>query len=272
MKINCFYPSYSEKHTEILEAFAQGCGANMVPLESYEPCDIAVIFGIHKEAYPPTMAKKPIIDKHNKPKKLIVIESAFTHRGEYYQVAWNGFAGTGDHCAKKSPPDRFNKLCIARQPMTYRKDGKVILCAQLPRDTQVQNFNYIHWVQKTFSALQRKGHDVLFRPHPRDKEIEQFKIHHSFHDTNKRIAKTLLTAKAVVTYNSTSAVDSLICGIPPVASHPSSIAYPVSHNDISQIGKTLNEKKIEQWFYDLAYSQWTLDEMREGLTWRHLTK
>ena len=31
-----------------------------------------------------------------------------------------------------------------------------------------------------------------------------------------------------------------------------------------------NMKKRNQWLYDMSYAEWSLEEMRQGLTWKHL--
>jgi hypothetical protein len=79
----------------VLQALAEGIpGAEVRPLGRYEPCDIAVIFGAAKNAYAPTWPKREILAKH-KGRRLLMVESAFVKRGEYYQVGWGGYAGSG---------------------------------------------------------------------------------------------------------------------------------------------------------------------------------
>jgi hypothetical protein len=53
---------------------------------------------------------------------------------------------------------------------------------------------------------------------------------------------------------------------------PGSFAWNVSSRYPSEIEnlKLANINEITQWLRNLAYSQWTIQEMEEGIPWRHL--
>ena len=81
--------------------------------------------------------------------------------------------------------------------------------------------------------------------------------------------RCLQGAKAVVTYNSTSAVDAIVQGIPAITMDKGSISYPVSQHTLADI-KALEYPDRTQWLNGLGYAQWTMVEMSKGLPWAHL--
>jgi hypothetical protein len=159
-------------------------------------------------------------------------------------------------------------LGIPTRPWQYRPDGAVVVCGQLPRDTQVQDVDHVRWCAHMVKKLQRMGERIIFRPHPRQKDASVYGVPKGLIDRRK-MAQSLDDAKCVVTWNSTSSVDALIQGVPAITIHPSSIAYPVAQHKLDAV-RRLRYPSRSQWFAGLGYAQWTLDEMREGLPWRHL--
>jgi hypothetical protein len=272
MKIVCYYPDYNDKHAEILKAFADGCGGDYRKLSKPVECDVAVIFGWHKHAFPPTAAKQPIIDAHQG-RRLIVIESGFVRRGDYYQVGFGGFAGLADFRNAGSPSDRWESFGVPVHPWTIPYSGGAILVmGQLARDTQVQHSDHRHWCRKTVKFYDERGYNVFFRPHPREQEPSSYGIDKKYIIGGK-IANALRGARCVVTYNSTSAVDAILAGVPTITRHRGSIAYGVTgHNLELAFAPSLLKFQREAWLAEIGYAQWTLDEMRRGLPWQHLSR
>jgi hypothetical protein len=270
VKIIAFEPDYNEKHRAVLRALSEGIpGAEVRTLGQYEPCDIAVIFGAAKDAYPPTWPKREILAKHQG-RRLLMVESAFVRRGEYYQVGWGGYAGNADFNNDLVPRDRWESMGIKTKPWQRRTVGPVVVCGQLPRDTQVQGMDHVAWCRRTVNELRRMGEHVIFRPHPRQQDVSIYGVPSHLIDDGK-IGNTLAAAKCVVTWNSTSAVDALIRGVPAIAMHPSSVSYPVAQPRIEDV-KKLRYPSRRQWLAGLGYAQWTLEEMRAGLPWVHLNR
>ena len=73
----------------------------------------------------------------------------------------------------------------------------------------------------------------------------------------------------LVAYSSSSTIDALIAGVPAMRSSSANMAWPVTDHSLAAVERpTLFER--EQWLYDLAYAQWSADEMRSGMVWQHL--
>jgi len=64
-------------------------------------------------------------------------------------------------------------------------------------------------------------------------------------------------------------VESVIEGVPVFACDKGAMSLDVSNDIIDLENPKLYNR--EQWAYNLAYTQWTREEMVEGLPWKHLT-
>lgn len=265
MRVVAFLPEYCSTQAGIVNAIAQGIpGCKIGTLGKYQPCDIAVVLGSVKKAYKPTHAKAEILDRH-KGHRLIMIESAFVNRANYYQVGWGGYAGNGDFVSDGVPSDRWDSFGIEVFP--WRKTGDyVLVCGQLLRDTQVQDVDHAKWCRDTVNQLQANGYKVVFRPHPKE-EKKSYGIPAKLFDSGT-LDNALDNALATVVWNSTSAIDSIIRGVPVVVGHKSCMAWPMASTSID----SLRYPSRRQFLAGIGYSQWTLEEMRRGDTWRHLTR
>ena len=265
-KIIAFDPTYNPKLSMIVNAFAKGCGAEVHPLGEYRECDIAIIFGLYKKAFLPTLPKKEIMEKH-KGKRLLVIESAFVRRGEYWQVGWGGQAGHADFNYNGQSLDRWEKLNMEVQPWQIR-NGPIVVCGQVPRDTTIQDTDHHKWCRDTVNFFRNHNIDVKFRPHPRDKRnIADYKIPPEYLDLGK-LPRTLSIAKCLVTYNSTSGVDGVIAGIPVVSMNMGSFAWEVSSHEL--LGPYITPDRT-RWLAKLGYAQWNIQEILSGQAWSHIS-
>lgn len=270
MKVIVFEPDYDLKHSFILRAVAQGIpGAVVRPVTEYEPCDVAVIFGGVKKSYPKTWSKQAIVDQHAG-RALLMVESAFVRRGEYYQIGWGGTAGAADFNLKPDMPmDRWEQIGGPMVKPWRRMDNQPIyVCGQLPRDVQVQDIDHRKWCRETVAYYMKKGTPVLFRPHPKIESAHDYGVL-PFIINAQKLGSVLKSARAFITWNSTSAVDAVIAGVPVVALDKGSIAWPVAAHDLDTFD-FMPER--EPWFAGLGYSQWTLEECRAGLPWKHLNE
>lgn len=268
MKTIVYVPPYNQKHSDLLARFAKGIpNAKIRNLGDYEPCDIAVIFGLVKRAYKPTLLKQEILDKHQG-ERLIVVESAFVNRGLYWAVGFGGIHGGADFKTAAVGPDRWQEMGVKTRKWQQRPNGPVVVCGQLPRDTNVQNTNHIGWCRKTTKFYKDLGVPVLFRPHPRSENIRSYNVAVDL-DT-RPMNETLEEARCVVIWNSTSGVDALIKGVPVIACSPDAMAWPVASH--SRNLDKLRYPSRTEFFNKLGYSQWTADEFENGAVWNHLMK
>lgn len=260
MKVNV-YLSGNPVHDRVLTSFYQGipasCKSQLRPVDEPTSCDIAVVFGIRKEGVPISYPRGRVIRwQEEEGKPYIVLETGYVNRGDgpdhHYAAGFNGLNGRADFRNKGMPADRWEKLGVTLKP--WRKDGDYsIVCGQVPWDAAVQHHNHVQWVHDTCAAYSREG-PVRFRPHPKAPHVYgTVKAEVS----TRPLLNDIMDALRVVTFNSNSAVEALIEGRYATAQDKGSMIWGFNGD-------------LEQWASDLAYTQWTLQEMAEGLAWSHL--
>ena len=70
-------------------------------------------------------------------------------------------------------------------------------------------------------------------------------------------------------FNSNSGVEALLFGKAVFVADEGSMCWNVANRRIVDI-ETPQYLNRQQWANNLAYTQWTPDEMKQGLAWRHL--
>jgi|TARA_Y100000310_G_C20704101_1_gene833193 hypothetical protein len=269
-KVNVFVPGEPEDHVKHLRALAKGIpGAKILPLKNgYTPCDVAVVFGVGKRQVPASYNRGAIIYEHRfrQRKPVMILERGFVNRADYYGVALDGLNGLGYFGPKNNPPDRWENLGVKIK--RWRRGGSYILvCGQVPWDASVQHTDHVQWCIDTYKKIEQLGASVRFRPHPDVKGKVDYGLPE--HDTS--FEEDCAGAKAIVTFSSTTAALAVLDGVPIFALDPGSIVYDIANTELTEelLHKPAKYDR-EQWAYDLAYSQWTAEEMETGEPWRRL--
>ena len=163
------------------------------------------------------------------------------------------------------PSSRAEMLGTRLAP--WKEDGNhIVLCGQIPWDASVDHVNILQWLLDAINLIRgRTNREIVFRPHPLARTPPLGGTRYS----TRPLADDLEGAHCCVTYNSNSAVESAIAGIPVFAYDEGSMTYGIAIHEWRDIEHPIRPAR-EQWFSDIAYAQWTPDEMREGRTWRHL--
>ena len=274
MTVGIFFPKDNEEHRDVLSAFAIGMEAAgytdiiLAGVEDYRPVDLAVIFGVYKKAVSASFARGRIIAQQkiiNKP--CLVLEKGFVKRDEYYMVGFGDLNNRADFKNENMPSDRWNQLGVQIRP--WKTTGEyILLCGQVPWDASCQHINLVEWLVLVSHEIRKHTlRPIRFRPHPLALNATP-EIFGTVNST-RSLKEDFENAFAVVTLNSNTAVEAVIEGIPVFAFDRGSMAWPVANSKIDMISNPLKLKR-EQWAYNLAYAQWNLKEMEEGLAWNHL--
>ena len=269
------YLSGNPVHDRVLEAFYEGCPneSELVKGWDYKPSEIAVIFGVYKSKVKQSWPRGRVFrQQREKNLDVIVLETGYVNRGDgethHYAAGFNGLNGRADFRNKGMGPERWEALGTQLKP--YSRGDSVILCAQVPWDASVDHTDHKAWIQETAGKLRNMTkRPVIYRPHPLAKQALPPIPGLSY--STKPLAEELANAHCVVTFNSNSAVEALIAGKPVFAFDEGSMAGDLSNKNLGD----LEEPKCpdrKQGAWDLAYTQWTPQEMAQGLTWRHLTR
>ena len=134
------------------------------------------------------------------------------------------------------------------------------------------------WVMTTIKTVQQHtDRPIVFRPHPRCPLVAiEHQYQNVFRDSPRPIIGTYddynLSFKdchAVVSWSSNPGPQAIISGIP-VFCGPSSLAYDVANDDLSKINNPIKPNR-QQWLYDYAHTEYTIEEIEAGIPLKRLT-
>lgn len=175
-------------------------------------------------------------------------------RQVYFRVTKNRLQHTG---IGPSTGERFRALGLRIEPWT-KSGAHIIVCPQSdPFMRDIAGFNG-SWCDETVKALSTlTEREIRIRSWNRDKTT-----------LSKTLAADLVNAYALVTWSSAAAITAVLSGVPVVTSSQCA-AMPMS-GDLFKL-HLLPRKERAIWAGVLADNQWTLEEFRNGTTWRSLS-
>lgn len=198
----------------------------------------------------------------------------------YYEIGYGGIKNYGIYYNKDSLPDRWNGFNIPLKP--WNKSGKnILLVGQTPRGLSTQHIDIYSWYDDTIKTIQTLTNEkIIFRTHPRifkypykyNKEINFFSKYNNLDVSNNLfLEEDLINCRAAVVFSSNAAARIIIEGTPVFVCDKSCIVWSISNRNLQSIKNPIYPDR-EQFFYNLAYTQWNCSEMKEGLPWKHLRK
>lgn len=151
----------------------------------------------------------------------------------------------------------------------------VLICAQKPLDKQhgMDHKECREWARQTVAKCREQFPDkqIMYRPHPKqwDDGVKEYGADRmSEHST---IREALAESFCVVTHNSTTGVDAIDAGIPVFyTADESEVAYSDYSSRLGESIRVLSESEREECLLRFAASQWTDDQLREGIAARCL--
>ena len=240
--------------------------------------DVAVIWSV---LFYGRMAKnKDVWNNFRKNNRnVVVLEVGGIKRGTTWKVGLNGI----NRDAYFGPSDmddlRSRKLGLELKP--WQQDGEYILiCGQHDQSLQWQGMPPMSkWVMNTIEQLQiHYKYPIIFRPHPRCRlpEIErQYK--NVYRQEPKQILgtyddfdMTFDNIKYTVSWSSNPGIHSIINGVPAFVS-PHSLAFDVACPHLLMIDNPHMPDR-QQWLNDYAHTEWTVEEISQGMPLKHLTQ
>ena len=220
-------------------------------------------------------------------KPVLVIDSGYIRRGEYYAVGLGGINAEADFKNAGSPPDRFNALGVEIKP--WREGGEyVLLCGQRRIDITLPCPPQEWAIVMRDVVRSVTGLPILYRPYPSEPACHA-RIDGAL-PSRGSLEDDLADAALLVTHTSNVVINALLDGIPCVTS-----GHGVAERVVTIGLKPETEALFPAWargkaaliqhvldaprhtlpdrvpfFHDLAYAQWTKDEMESGLPFRRL--
>ena len=278
MNFNLWRQYGAQNSTPVFDAFRQGANAlGHTCSDNNSNNGIDVIWSV---LFHGRMAPNARIWNENQQtgKPTIVLEVGGINRGTTWKVGLNGINRDAYFGNMGNSSDRADLLGLSLKP--WRDNGEYILiCGQHDKSLQWQGMPRMsNWVMNTIDEIQTyTDMPIVFRPHPRcplpdiERQYKNVyrdqpqKLLNTYDDYNLSFSKV----HAVVSWSSNPGPLAILAGIP-VFSGPSSLAYDVSNTDFKNIEHPRRPNR-KQWLNDYAHTEYTLDEISQGLPLKNLT-
>lgn len=200
----------------------------------------------------------------NKP--ILVMERGYLgdRMNVWTSLGWDGLNGRARFPDAQDNGERFwrHHGHLARE--WEMVDGYWLIIGQVLGDTALQHVDFNGWLRQTMGALGRLGADYRFRPHPEAvRRRQEFPVPQAIWHGGT-LDEAFAGAAAVVTFNSNTGVEAVLAGVPTVTFDEGAMAWPVTSHSLFE---PLVMPDRAEWFRDMAWRQWTLDEIASGAAW-----
>ena len=203
-------------------------------------------------------------------KKIIVLEVGGLQRGITWKVALNGINREAYFGPMGNDNTRVKKLGLELKPWQYNNEyGDIIIACQHNKSHQWRNQNSVQtWVFESIDLLrQHTNRKIIVRPHPRCPIPGiQFEFPNVEIQQPKKIVGTYddfdfdaTNAYAVVNWSSNPATHAVLHGVP-VFVGPDSLAFDVGSTNLASINAPVMPDRTK-WLNDIAYTEWTLEDI-----------
>jgi len=237
--------------------------------------DVAVIWSV---LWYGRMAKNKAVWDHftKQGKPIIVLEVGALKRNTTWKVAVGGINNEAYFGHTTNNDDvRLTALGIRIQDWKDTKNtNSIIICGQHQASHQWRNMPPVSdWISNTIQEIrQHTDRHIKVRCHPR--------YPFNFNNTKTNVVKSmpkridivqdfydfgaeLSNAHCVVNWSSNPAIETVLAGVP-VFTGPDSLAYAVANHSFDTIEAPIKPDR-QQWANDLAYTEWTVDEIAKGI-------
>jgi hypothetical protein len=271
MKFSYFPNQTALDSGSAMRAFLESCKKNGHEIiENSYDADVAIIWSVLWHA---RMMRNELVWNHyrSKNKPVVVLEVGALDRGRLWKVGVNGINGSGYFGPKGMDSSRRKMLDINIK--SWKQSTDILICLQHSKSDQWKGMPAIeHWLDNIIGKLRKKSDKkIVVRSHPR----HQIKLNHNYKDLIFDYPKSLNSVDdsinfknalnsvwAVINWNSNPGVIAALNGIP-VFTGPTNLAAPVANLDFDMIENPSMPDR-EQWANDLAYTEWTVDEIAKG--------
>jgi len=238
----------------------------------YDECDVAVILWSPRGG-PVERARAARKIRHLHSRNLLIFETPILRDFDqwHFRAGFDHVHRAGRFFRRDMPSDRAEAMNLVAAPWK-EGDGPVFIAGQLPGDYSLDGVDALEWAFDAANYIDRKWRRrIVMRPHPLDTSLQWITYASALGaDVSRRpLSEDLAAAGAWVTFTSGSAVDAVMAGVPTLCLSPNNFAWEVSGHRLIDLDKPWRGDR-SQWIANLAYRQWTVDEIGAGHCWRHL--
>lgn len=197
---------------------------------------------------------------------------------KWVRLSWNSFYNDEGLHPYDPTYNRWKRLSKKYNIVMHdwqRRGDAILFNLQRDKDSSLNRllYNGIDYKKYCRRVIKRirnvSDRPIIIRCHPRDRSTF-FYLKEKFPKltfSNKTpLHEDLNKAWCMVTYNSTSCVESVLYGTPTITLDPSAVAWPVSWHSVDGIEKKYYPDRTE-WCKRIAFMQWKGSELQDGYVW-----
>lgn len=271
-KVTVFYTKGQRRSMILAEAAYNGCkriGEDVKIMEGNKyrgvDSDYAVFYGL-------SGGLPKVWNDYKVHAKAVYIDLGYYGRREggrwdgYHKLSVNDRHPTEYFNKVQHGPERFLKLGLEIMP--WREPGEEILVAGMSyKAAACEGIKGQEWERWAIAEIMKESNrKIRFRPKPNCPRSRPIKG--TLWDNRRSVVMSFENVHALVTRHSNVACDALLHGIPVFSEY--GIASTMGHREVSMIETPIYPDNREQFFYDLAYCQWTRAEIERGLPFKLL--
>lgn len=221
----------------------------------------------------------------NNQNKFIFLEAPIVHRDvnrlfisqKYLRVM------TGNHLGvnfiKKYNQNQIRYNFDFPNLIHKNKSGdSILIINQMVNDSAIYPINPYKWANEAIKVIRKQSNDrIIFRDHPLQREKNKAEIknildnNNIFLSENYKIEGDLDKSRCCITFSSGSAIESLLYGVPVIATDKRSFVYEVVENNLSRIND-LKIPDLTSLESSLSFTHYTLNEILDGTCWENIKK
>lgn len=277
MKISYFPKQMALYSDEVWTAFLDSCkDNNITPIENSVETDFLLIWSVlWNGRMKPNYEIYNFFRKNNKP--VFILEVGSLLRGKTWKVSLNNINKFGIYAHLTNHLDnRSKKLGIHLRNLHVYNNKPILIACQHEHSLQwTYNGTVMDWVSEKINQIRQFHSDEIYiRPHPRYNFLGNFGSKVYIQKPNK-IINTYdeydieFDYKFVLNFNSGVGIKSVINGTPLICDS-SSLAYEVS-SSLNELNFTFSIDRVD-WFNCITHTEWTIDEIKEGIPIKRLLK
>jgi hypothetical protein len=179
----------------------------------------------------------------------------------FLTVGFNGIKGDAQYYNYSSDSRRFQKL--KWEPKPWHTDGDYyLILGQKSFGVGVYEFDINKYLGGIIKQLNARKEKVLFRYHP----IERRRPSGKYDFSNNSLERDLEGARCAIGWTTNALVEAVYHGCPIITETRRCLAYEMASHSLDQ---PLVYPDRTQWLNNLSYSQWHINDMKNGECWKH---
>lgn len=200
---------------------------------------------------------------------------------QWFKLSWNSFFMDEGLFPYDPSYDRWTELSKKYNIQVHnwsRRGDSILLNLQIDGDSALNRLtyngiDYKNYIVNIIKQIQKiSNRPLIVRGHPLDPIVVPY-LQNIFSNiefsTNQSLYEDLNRSWCMVTYNSTSCVESTLYGTPTVVLDSSAVSTEVSQTSLEQIEELWSPDR-NFWCKKIAFHQWQGRELTDGYVWNLL--